>query len=108
MMNRSGRWLALLAVTGLTLSVLAACGEEEEGAPTPGETAAATPQAPPGAEVQGVTDTEIKFGSHLPLSQHPAAVYAPIGDGLRAYFNYINDTEGGVHGRQITFIVFYD
>src|SRR3990170_3264212 len=105
-MKRSRRWLALLAVSGLTLSVLAACGEEEEeGAPTPAETAAASPEASPGAEVQGVTDTEIKFGTHLPLSQTPAAVYAPIGQGITAYFNYINDTEGGVYGRKLTYII---
>src|SRR3972149_3620736 len=60
---------------------------------------------PAAEEVPGVTDTEIKCGTHLPLSQHPAAVYAPIGDGMRAYFDYINDTEGGVYGRKITLIV---
>ena len=55
-------------------------------------------------QVSGVTDTEVKFGTHLPLSQSPAAAYAPLGDGMRAYFAFINETEGGVHGRQITLI----
>src|SRR3972149_5032975 len=108
-MKRSSLWLVPLALAVMVSLLLAACGEEEEsGGPTPGETAAvspeaspaASPEASPGAEVQGVTDTEIKFGTHLPLSQTPAAVYAPIGQGITAYFNYINDTEGGVTGRK--------
>jgi branched-chain amino acid transport system substrate-binding protein len=55
--------------------------------------------------VPGVTDTEIKFGTHLPLSQSPAAAYGPIADGIRAYFDYINDTEGGVYGRKLQLLV---
>jgi ABC-type branched-subunit amino acid transport system substrate-binding protein len=82
---------------GLTLlgTVLAACSQT--GSAGPG----ATGDDPP----PGVTDTEIKLGSHMPLSQSPAAAYAPIADGMRAYFEFINDTEGGVHGRKIDFIV---
>ena len=99
--------VALLTLAALAL-VLAACGKGKEEGATPAAqgTAAASPRASPAGEaVPGVTDTEIKFGTHLPLSQTPAAVYAPIGDGLRAYLNYINDTEGGVYGRKITLIV---
>src|SRR3990170_1266745 len=99
-MKRSSRWLALMALAALASVVMAACGEEEEaGEPSPA--------ASPGAvqEVRGVTDTEIKLGTHLPRSQTPAAAYAPIGDGLRAYFDYINDTEGGVYGRKITLLI---
>jgi ABC-type branched-subunit amino acid transport system substrate-binding protein len=99
----------LLAAAFLATSLLAtACGDdEEEEGPTPAETAATSPEAPPDVaeEVQGVTDTEIKLGTHMPLSQTPAAVYAPIAYGMEAYFNYINDTEGGVHGRKITFLI---
>jgi branched-chain amino acid transport system substrate-binding protein len=88
--------------------LLAACGGNEEEATSPTEPAAESPEASPAAtnqEVQGVTDTEIKLGTHLPLSQTPAAVYAGIGYGMQAYFNYINDTEGGVYGRKITFLI---
>lgn len=53
----------------------------------------------------GVSDTEIKLGTHMPLSQSPAAAYAIIADGMRAYFDYINDTQGGVHGREITLLI---
>lgn len=52
-------------------------------------------------DVPGVTDTEIKLGTHFALSQTPAAAYAPIIYGMRAYFDYIND-QGGVNGRKIT------
>jgi ABC-type branched-subunit amino acid transport system substrate-binding protein len=59
----------------------------------------------PGAqEVPGVTDTEILLGTHFPLSQTPAAVYAPIIDGMRAYFEYVN-SQGGVYGRKIRLLV---
>ena len=44
------------------------------------------------------------LGAHLPISQTPAAAYAPIADGLRAYFEYVN-SQGGVHGRKIKFLV---
>ncbi len=105
----SYRTLILLAAALLTTSLLAtACGnQEKEGGTTPAGTAAASPEASPAvaATVQGVTDTEIKLGTHLPLSQTPAAVYAPIGYGMQAYFNYINDTEGGVYGRKISLLI---
>jgi ABC-type branched-subunit amino acid transport system substrate-binding protein len=90
---------ALMAVPLL----MAACGgeEEEAGAPT-----AASPGASPTAagDTTGITDTQILLGSHLPLSQTVAAAYAPISDGMRAYFDYINDVEGGVYGRKIKVI----
>ena len=54
--------------------------------------------------VPGVSDTEIKLGTHFALSESPAAAYAPIAYGMRAYFDYIND-QGGVNGRKITFII---
>ena len=100
------RFLYLLFVTFLALLMFApACGEEEEADEgTPAATAAVTPEAA-AEEVPGVTDTEILLGSHLPLSGSPAAAYAPVGDGLRAYFDYINDVEGGVYGRKIKLLI---
>jgi branched-chain amino acid transport system substrate-binding protein len=87
------RFLYCLSLLLLALLLFApACGEEE------GEEAAVE-------EVQGVTDTEILLGTHLPLSGSPVAVFSPIADGMRAYFDYINDVEGGVHGRKIELLV---
>ena len=67
-----------------------ACGSSD----TPGPT-----------KTPGVTDTEIKFGTHIPLSQNPAAAYAPIAYGIRAYFDYVNAEQGGVHGRKLTLVI---
>jgi branched-chain amino acid transport system substrate-binding protein len=96
------RWpllLALLLAMGLTPAL--SCGgqgETEEGSAT----AAAT--IDPAYETMGVTDTEIKLGTHFPLSQNAAAAYAPIAYGMKAFFDYIN-LQGGVYGRKITFII---
>jgi branched-chain amino acid transport system substrate-binding protein len=50
---------------------------------------------------QGITDTEIKFFESLPTSG-PLAGFGLIGDGMKSYFTYINQTEGGVAGKKIT------
>jgi len=100
--------------------LLAACsGEDEENSPegtnTPaaGATAAAS-ATPAGASATaasngqfgpGVTDTEIILGAHSPLSGALGAVYAMIPKATGAYFNYVNDTEGGVCGRKIVYKV---
>jgi len=96
---RRGLFLAAILVGGLIL--LSCGGEEKEAGKTPGATTGATPGA---EKVPGVTDTEIILGAHFPLSQTPAAAYAPVADGLRAYFEYMN-SQGGIHGRKIKFLV---
>lgn len=99
------RWaLLLLAALAAAMLLAAACKEEEkEGKTTPAVTAGAT-KAPADGDTTGVTDTEITLGTHFPLSQSPAAAYAPIAYGMKAYFDYIND-QGGVNGRKITFLI---
>jgi len=95
--------LVILAALMAVPLLLAACGgEEKEGAPT-----AASPGASPAAagDTTGVTDTQILVGTTLPLSQTVAAAYAPVADGMQAYFAYINDAEGGVYGRKIKLVV---
>lgn len=91
-----------LLVLVLALALFLSCGDGEEEA-GPVETPKEATQAPAG-DSTGVTDTEIKLGTHMPLSQTPAAAYAVIAFGMRAYFDYIND-QGGVHGRKITFLI---
>jgi len=87
--------LALLAV---------ACGEEEE-APTTTATAVATGTAGASptraADVPGVSDTEIVLGQHMSISGTLGAVYGLLPQAEKAYFNYVNETQGGVCGRKI-------
>ncbi len=106
----SGKASALLAVLLLAslvaIPLLSGCAEEEEGAtPTPGGTPAATVTgtATPAAEVPGITDTEIVLGAHLILGGVFGAAFRMIPDATQAYFNYINDTQGGVCGRKIVY-----
>ncbi len=52
----------------------------------------------------GVTDSEIKIGSHMALTGPAAVVGQLIGNGSKMYFKYIND-KGGIHKRKIKFIL---
>lgn len=93
----------LLPALAVAFLLLASCGGDDETpveTPEPGQGT----QAPAG-DTTGVTDTEIKLGTHFALSQSPAAAYAPIAFGMRAYYDYINAEQGGVHGRKITFLI---
>jgi branched-chain amino acid transport system substrate-binding protein len=117
----------------LLVAMTAACGGGEEEKPTgtatpaattspgtttvgtatpaatasPGATAVgtATPRgttAPSGA-APGISDTEILLGAENILSGTFGAVYATVPKATAAYFNYINDTQGGVCGRKIVY-----
>ena len=66
-----------------------------------GLTAAATLAS---AETQGVSDNEIVIGSVNDLSGIFAAVGVPAVKGANVYFDKVN-AAGGVHGRQIRFVV---
>ena len=100
------RWpLLLLAALVVGMLLVLSCGgeeEKEEGTPGAQPTAKGTPIGQ--GDTTGVTDTEIKLGIHIPLSQNPAAAYAPIAFGMRAFFDYI-DAQGGVYGRKITLLI---
>jgi len=56
-----------------------------------------------GAEVRGVTDTEVVVGITQPLSG-PAALWGNTALGGKAWADYVND-QGGVHGRKIKVIL---
>jgi ABC-type branched-subunit amino acid transport system substrate-binding protein len=56
-----------------------------------------------GADVPGVTDTEVVIGMSTPLSG-PAALWGSTALGGKAYADYIND-QGGIHGRKIKVIL---
>jgi branched-chain amino acid transport system substrate-binding protein len=107
--SKVGRgWTCLAALVAVFVVVAVACEDEEEeqASPTGTATAAVTGTATPAAsptevgEVPGVTETEIKLGSHKPLSG-PAAAFGVIAKGEQAYFDYVNEELGGVCGRDI-------
>jgi branched-chain amino acid transport system substrate-binding protein len=101
------RYVLLVAALMAGFLLVVACGEEEEEIPNPAATptAMATATVTPAVEVPGITDTEIILGADCPLSGAMAAVYAMIPQATEAYFKYINDTQGGVCGRQIVYKV---
>ena len=73
--------------------------------------ALAVPGALGGAEQAGITARTITIGGTFPLTG-PAAAYAPIPLGMRAYFAYVNSRRGpdgkrGIYGRQIVW-KYYD
>ncbi len=55
-------------------------------------------------EAPGVTDDTVTIGTHQPLTGPAAAGYSAISAATSAYFAYLNDN-GGVHGRDIEYIV---
>jgi branched-chain amino acid transport system substrate-binding protein len=110
MISLSGKHSALLTVLFLAclvvIPLLSGCAEgEEEATPTPAGTPTATVAATvtPAAEATGITDTEIVLGAHLILGGPMGAAFRMIPDATAAYFRYINDTQGGVCGREIVY-----
>jgi branched-chain amino acid transport system substrate-binding protein len=109
----SVRWpkpAVIIALVALALPLIA-CGSGGKGASTPGPSAtpstpsATTPAPTSSGPSPGVSNTEIKIGTLLPLSQSPAAAWGvPISKGMKAYFDYIN-AQGGIYGRKINFII---
>ncbi|MGL3148783.1 ABC transporter substrate-binding protein [Microbacterium sp. A82] len=62
------------------------------------------PADDPAVAVPGVTDDTVTIGTHTPLTGPAAAGYSSISAAATAYFAYLNE-QGGVHGRQIEYIV---
>ena len=50
----------------------------------------------------GITNDSILIGGTFPLSGS-ASLYGAIPVAEKAYFDYVNDTRGGVNGRKINF-----
>ena len=55
----------------------------------------------------GASDNEIKIGNIMPYSG-PASAYGVIGQAEAAYFKKVNEEEGGINGRKVTFITYDD
>ena len=87
-MGRNGPLLAAL----VGVFTIAACG---------GTSGTAT------ATDVGITANSILLGTTIAQSG-PAAAYGTIANAENAYFTYINNTQGGVNGRKITFKILDD
>lgn len=98
-MRHITRKARIRAVTGAVVAalVLSACGaggrDDDEGSGNGG-----------GATDVGVTEDTVTIGAHFPLTGVAAPGYSEIPTGARAYFDYVN-ANGGVHGREIEYIV---
>jgi branched-chain amino acid transport system substrate-binding protein len=102
--KRTGFLTILLLACLVTIPLTLACqGEEEAATPTAAVTSTATPAATatPEEAAPGITDTQIILGQHAMLSGAFGAVYAMLPQTHQAYFKWLNDTQGGVCGRQI-------
>ena len=89
--------LVLLSLAALVIAAVWAAGC--------GGTTTNQSSGPGVGETVGVTDTTIKIGTLLPLSNSAAAAWGvPLSKGMKAYFDYIND-QGGIYGRKIELVV---
>src|SRR5437879_1740351 len=88
-MTQIGRRFAAIAAL---LFAVAACGGS----------------AAPAAQTDvGITSNSILLGNTIALSG-AAAAYGTIANASNAYFTYINNTQGGVNGRKITYKILDD
>ena len=100
-------WIWFIALATVLLLAAAGCGDddEEDGDGTP--TAAATSPAgdeTPGPVGPGVTDTEIKIGMTNDLAGTGGTPYGVVTPAMKAYFEKVNEEDGGVCGRDINFV----
>ena len=105
-------------VMGLAIVLIAAaCGNSGSskessdttvpaGGPTSTASAADLKKNVP-VDAPGVTDTEIDVATIVTKTNNPTgASYGPLVDGIKAYFEMINETNGGIYGRKL--VVKYD
>ncbi|NLU84374.1 ABC transporter substrate-binding protein [Rhodococcus sp. HNM0569] len=92
--RRAAAAVGMLTATAL---VAAACGAGgDRGGDASGGDGA--------GDTTGVTDDTVTIGGHFPLTGVAAPGYSEIPSGHQAYYDFVN-AAGGVHGRQIEWIV---
>jgi branched-chain amino acid transport system substrate-binding protein len=109
-----GPAVVFLTSVGL-LAMTTACGGDEQtpggtptaiGSPAGSTVGTVTPSrtaTPSGASAPGISDTEILLGAEVILSGDLGAVFATVPKATAAYFDYVNETQGGVCGRKIVY-----
>jgi len=117
-MPRPGRaWPLLAGVVALLVLAAGACGGDDKSTTTqtPAATATAATSVIHGDGPIGVSSPEddhpevglpkgkIVLGSHFAQSGTYGTAFKPVGEGVKAYFEYVNEEKGGVCGRQIEF-----
>ncbi len=89
---RVGRWVALLGVVALGGAIVA---------PVAGAAGGGGGDFP-AVDQPGVSDTEIKVSGVATVTNDPTGnTLGSAFDGVKAYFEYVNTTEGGVYGREL-------
>ena len=84
--------------------VAAGCGGDDDSSPTP-VSPTPMPTAPPGTSGPGVTETEIHLGMTNDVAGAGETPYAAVSLAVHAYFQKVNQEDGGVCGRQIVLTV---
>jgi len=84
--------------------VAAGCGGDDDASPTP-VSPTPMPTAPPGTSGPGVTETEIRLGMTNDIAGAGETPYAAVSLAVEAYFQKVNQEEGGACGRQIVLTV---
>ena len=84
--------------------VAAGCGGGGDSAPTP-VPLTPEPTAPPGTSGPGVTETEIHLGMTSDVAGAGETPYAAVSLAVTAYFQKVNQEDGGVCGREIVLTV---
>lgn len=100
------RVIAFGAVLSLALAACGNSGDDDEAAPSEGDNTPVTEVSEDDLDTNvpstepGVTDTEIQVATIASKTNPLNGKYAEIADGMRAYFEMINE-EGGIYGRQL-------
>lgn len=83
------------AATGGTTAATGDTTAASEGTTAGTAGASVVPEVECPDSEDGLTDTEVKIGGTYPLSG-PAAAYASIPKGIDAWFQHLNETDGGI------------
>ena len=92
--------LSVMMVTAAACSSNPTASTSTTGSVSTSSTPTGGPTIPSGSS-PGVTDTSITVGQVDELSSPIPGLFKGAEDGAKAYFDYINSTQGGVNGRKL-------